>query len=164
LQNNTEKDWKSFFNFFHRQENLVSFEVKEVFWKTFEDRDDWDFKTLQKLSIDSTVYANPSVFQSLTKFVKTLDKIADLELKIMSDLRRDDRDYTELLTHLFSLGSLNQLTFDLEGQSMPVNLKVRNASVEKIVLEKIPIGKRYSCFLRWFPEIQSAKLGFLDVL
>jgi hypothetical protein len=89
-----------------RQNNLRSLEIEEVSTNSFE----WsELNNLNKLKMKDLLFARKDAFESFTEFIKSLEKVKELDLHVMEDQYRNHNNYTEILTHILNLPGLTKL-------------------------------------------------------
>jgi hypothetical protein len=172
--NFTEQDYRCIPRILEKQQKLFSLELAGILIIGFPESPNWSWKNLQKLVLNKVQFPNPLDFKNFAGLLKTLDKLTDLSLIIESEktylngyavLDKNQRKFVEMLTELFSLPKLIKLEFEFYHEiqlSKLVNLKVENPGVEELTLEKIPVlgNNNYSQFMKIFPNVRKAKLGF----
>jgi hypothetical protein len=85
-RNEANKDWLTFLNILSKQKNVTFLELEGNKVQKFPDTPEkWDLKKLQKLFLQKLKFPVPAAFQNFTRFIKTLDKITDLNLDVMED-------------------------------------------------------------------------------
>jgi hypothetical protein len=161
-RNEANKDWQIFLNILSKQRNVTFLELEGNKVQKFPDTPEkWDLKKLQKLFLQKLKFPVPAAFQNFTRFIKTLDKITDLNLDVMEDKTENKNDYTEML--LFSLSSLKTLHFEntKEQETGKIgNLCVSNSKVENLTMFGIPSENCLGQFVKIFPNVRKAKLVF----
>jgi hypothetical protein len=141
--------WESYRPLLFRQSNLRSLELIEVkidgfAWK--------ELNLLEKLTLQSVTFPQKEAFESFTEFMKTLEKVSELEFDIGDDQRENKNNYSEILKHLLNLKSLSKLTLFCENiGSLISGLKIHNPAVKSLATNQPAV-------LRFFPNLQQLRI------
>jgi hypothetical protein len=155
----TRSDYSCIPRILSKQQKLVSLELKEISLIDFPESPDWNLDNLQKLVLNKVSYPTPQHFKNFAGFLKKLDKLTDLSLKVESEK-------IDQLTELFSLPNLTKLKFkfagfdyknQLEGMA---KLKVRNPGVRELTLLR-GVHNQDQC-VKIFPNVRKATFDYLD--
>ncbi len=99
-------NWKFYEPIVFRQTNLHSLILDQLAINDFE----WkELNSLEKLTLTSVTFKQKEAFESFTEFIKTLEKVSELEFDIGDDQRDNKNNYSEILKHLLSLKTLTKL-------------------------------------------------------
>jgi hypothetical protein len=141
--------WESYQPLLFRQSNLRSLELIEVKIDGFE----WnELNLLEKLTLQNVTFPQKEAFEKFNEFMKTLEKVSELELDIRDDQRDNKNNYNEILKHLFNLNSLSKLTLFCENiGSLISGLQIQNPAVENLTTNQ-PAVRRY------FPNLQQLRI------
>jgi hypothetical protein len=173
-----------------KQEKLVSLKMVGCTIMDFPDSPEiWALKNLQKLSLESLKFPAQKEIENFTKFIKSLDKLTELNLRRLeyesddeagvyieesededeSDYEgifEDPTDFADLLSHLLFLPTLTKLTFNYFNWNQTekiFNLKMQNPSVEDLTMNEITDGDtdQYGQYMKIFPNVRKASVFFV---
>jgi hypothetical protein len=156
LANINAGEWDACLETLHQQgDSLRSLELSFIEIKKFE----WMAWKLEKLSIKTVLIQQKEGFQNFVAFIKSLDRVAELELDLIFDQRKNGNNYREVLTHLLNLPSLTKLNWVSPDI---VNLPIHNPAVTTFTIDDA--CRDYSQFFRAFPGIQKLELHQKDYI
>ncbi len=146
LRDDRWKEWINNWEFYQpllfRQTNLRSLELSFLVIKNFE----WkELNLLEKLTLQSVKFPQKEAFESFTEFIKTLEKVSELEFDIRIDQLKNQNNYSEILKHLLSLKTLTRLTLFCEDiGSINSVLQVRNPAVTTLTTNQLSVFRIFS--------------------
>jgi hypothetical protein len=168
-----------------KQEKLVSLELDHCTITNFPDSPEiWALKNLLKLSLGMPIFYTPKDFENFTKFIKSLDKLTELNLNQLEEKEdnfidesedEDDSDmsdyeeiaknddFAEILAHLLFLPTLTKLSFVFFNWNLSesiLNLKMQNPSVEDLTMNQIENRYTNCQYMEIFPNIRRANVKF----
>lgn len=127
--------------------------------------DDFEYSqencSLYELSLDDVVFRTKEAFKKFSDFMKLQKNILKLKLDITSDELESQNDYSEIMTHLLNIETLDRVNLCCTDHLTIFTLKVHNKSTRKLVIDNF-IQKDFSLILisSCFPNLTSLELNF----
>jgi hypothetical protein len=95
---------------------------------------------IEKLTIDYLQFSNDLAFEKFSEFIKIQGSVKELRLAFgFKEMKKHNRNYAEISTHLLSLKSLKKVTFDCYSEDETLELlsrlKVCNPAVDNLIIE-----------------------------
>jgi hypothetical protein len=161
-----QSDWKSYEKLIHSCANLSFLALDQVVIDNFQYsmHNLGSNLKLKKLILNEVRIPQKEAFEGFTAFIKTLKSVQDLDLDIQQDELDNRNNYSEILSHLFNLETLDRINFRfLNLFNMLQQLEVVNPNVKNVLIgSRVGIvRKKYVFLCQYFPNAQIIAEGMI---
>ncbi len=155
-----EEDWPSCEKILSRQKKLRSLELSELFITNLDcSLEMWNSMQFKKLILREYRIPKKEIFETFSNLLKTQKNIQELDLSTVDDEADYHYNYSEILTHLLNLKTLDTLTLDfIDEFDLFPKLPVKNLGVKSLSFKVMLDHLSYNFLYDFFPNIE--KLSF----